>query len=174
MIGFIVIVAIVVVLLLFVVFRDFGGGAERWVAGEGPQTGRLRRRAGEGVTWLGRISDLERGRRLRGATVFCAPARSGESFGMVLVEAMAAGTPLVATDIDGYRNVARLDREAVLVPSDDPEALRAALRRVLDDRNLAARLVEAGRLRADELSMDRLAGRFLSIYESVLAPAPAR
>ena len=59
------------------------------------------------VEWLGRISDEEKFARLRGADVFCAPSLRGESFGVVLLEAMAAAPPLVASDLPGYANVAR-------------------------------------------------------------------
>jgi phosphatidylinositol alpha-mannosyltransferase len=117
------------------------------------------------------MDDTEKARRLRGADIFCAPSLHGESFGVVLLEAMAAGTPLVATDIAGYARVARHDREALLVPPGDHVALAGALNRVLDDAALADRLVEAGRERADELSMDRLAERYVAIYEGLLARA---
>ena len=96
------------------------------------------------MEWLGRISDSELAQRLRTATLFCAPSLHGESFGVVLLEAMAAGTPVVASDISGYRDVARHDKEAVLVPGGDAAALADGLRRVLDDPTLAGRLVEAG------------------------------
>jgi phosphatidylinositol alpha-mannosyltransferase len=145
-----------------------------WVAGHGPETDELRARAIAGVEWLGRISDTDLSRRMRAASVFCAPAVSGESFGVVLLEAMAAGTPVVATDIAGYRNVARADREAVLVAPGDPTALRAALRRVLDDARLAADLVSAGELRADEFSFAHLAERYLPLYQEAILRPPAR
>jgi phosphatidylinositol alpha-mannosyltransferase len=140
-----------------------------WVAGEGPQTAELRTRT-EGdsrVEWLGRIDDAEVAARLRGADVFCAPSLHGESFGVVLLEAMAAGTPIVAGDLPGYRNVARPDEHAVLVPPADPAALAAGIRRVLDDGRLAARMVAAGEIRAAEFSMERLAVRYADLYESV-------
>ena len=103
-------------------------------------------------------------RRLRGADVFCAPSLHGESFGVVLLEAMAADTPAVASDLPGYRNVARPGREGLLVPPGDAGALADALRRVLGDRDLSSSLVEAGRARAAELSMDVLAERYLDLY----------
>ncbi len=71
-------------------------------------------------------------RRRRGCgapNVFCAPSLRGESFGVVLLEAMAAQTPVVASDLDGYRNVARSGADAILVPPGDAEALAAALAR---------------------------------------------
>lgn len=141
-----------------------------WVASDGPQTPELRAgTAGdERVEWLGRIDDAEKARRLRGADVFCAPSLGGESFGVVLLEAMAAGTPIVATEIPGYARVARPDREALLVPPNDPDALGAALHRVLTDADCARRLAEAGSCRADELSMARLAERYLGIYQRLV------
>jgi phosphatidylinositol alpha-mannosyltransferase len=121
------------------------------------------------VEWLGRISDEELARRMRAAAVFCAPSLHGESFGVVLLEAMAAGTPVVASDIAGYRDVARDGREAVLVPGGDGAALANGLRRVLDDPSLAGRLVDAGTARAASFSMERLAARYADLYQSLLA-----
>jgi phosphatidylinositol alpha-mannosyltransferase len=159
------------------VLIDAFAGLERdavlWAAGEGSETAALRDRGIAGVEWLGQISETEKARRLRGATVYCAPSLRGESFGMVLLEAMAAGVPAIASDIPGYRSVARADREALIVPPGDAVALREALRRLLDDAAARARLVEAGRGRADELSMSRLAERFLPIYERAVALAPS-
>ena len=104
--------------------------------------------------------------------MFCAPSLHGESFGVVLLEAMAAGTAVVASDIAGYRDVARDGREAVLVPAGDVAALTNGLRRVLDDPPLAARLVEAGTARAAGFSMERLAARYTDLYENLLARTP--
>ena len=140
-----------------------------WVAGVGPETDALRRRRVPNVEWIGRISEDEKARRLRAATVFCAPALGGESFGIVLLEAMAASTPVVASDIDGFHNVARADRDAILVEPGDPDALRAALRRALDDPRRSADLTAAGEQRAGEFSMRRLAERFIALYEKAIA-----
>jgi phosphatidylinositol alpha-mannosyltransferase len=141
-----------------------------WVASDGPQTAELQQRTAgdERVEWLGRVDDGEKARRLRGADVFCAPSLHGESFGVVLLEAMAAGTPIVATEIPGYARVARADQEALLVAPGDAGALAGALRRVLTDDDLAASLAESGRRRADALSMDHLAERYLDIYRALV------
>jgi len=88
---------------------------------------------------------------------------------VVLLEAMAAGTPVVASDIDGYRAVSRSDREAVLVQPGDADALRNALRVLLDDPGRRDALVVEGRRRADEFSMAHLAERFLPLYERAMA-----
>jgi phosphatidyl-myo-inositol alpha-mannosyltransferase len=158
------------------VLLDAFVGLERdavlWVTSDGPDTERLRERAVTDVEWLGVVSDEEKARRLRAATVFCAPSVRGESFGIVLLEAMAARTAVVASDIDGYRNVARADRDALLVQPNDPDALRAALQRVLDDPARRAELIASGEQRAAEFSMRRLAERFLAIYESALDRRP--
>lgn len=137
-----------------------------WIASDGPETEMLRSRsAGDHrIEWLGRISDEEKASRLRGADVFCAPSLHGESFGVVLLEGMAAGTPVVASDLPGYANVARADQDALLVPPGDAPALAAALRRIMDDRDLAAELVLSGEGRAATFSMDHLADRYLELY----------
>ena len=101
------------------------GDVELVIASEGPETARLRHEYPEAPNrrWLGRISDQIKTRELHTCSVFCAPALGGESFGIVLLEAMAGGATVVASDIDGYRNVATHDLDARLVVPDDPERL---------------------------------------------------
>ena len=140
-----------------------------WVAGHGPQTSELRARhfGDPRIEWLGRISDEEKAARLRSADLFVAPSLGGESFGVVLLEAMAASTAIVASDLPGYRNVARPGEQAMLVPPGNASALAAAIRRVLDDAALSRDLVEAGDQRAAEFSMQHLAERYVELYRSV-------
>jgi phosphatidylinositol alpha-mannosyltransferase len=101
------------------------------------------------------------------AELFVAAATGQESFGIVLVEAMAAGLPVVATDIAGYREVVRDGVDGLLVPPNDPEALAAAFRRVLADAELAARLASSGRERARGYDWDVVAPRLEAIYRRV-------
>jgi phosphatidylinositol alpha-mannosyltransferase len=147
-----------------------------WVASTGPDTERLRAAHAEDsrIEWLGRLTDQEKVARLKGATLFCAPSLHGESFGVVLVEAMAAGTAIVASGLDGYRNVATDDVDAVLVEPGDVEALRVALRRVLSDVALRDRLIAAGATRADDFSMRTLAQLYRERYERILTAPGAR
>src|SRR5262249_55156858 len=81
-----------------------------------------------GITMLGKVSDEEKQRVLEKADVLCAPSLGGESFGMVLTEAFAAGTPVIASDIAGYRDVVRDGVDGVLVPRGDATALAETLR----------------------------------------------
>ncbi len=143
-----------------------------WVAGTGPQTDGLRRRFGDvpGIRWLGRLGDAELAERLAGAHVLCAPSLGGESFGMVLLEGMAAGCAVVATDLPGYRECA--GPHAELVPAGDPVALRSALDVVLAQASrgtgrCAPEALAAARGRAAEWSMGRLAERYEEIYHEV-------
>jgi phosphatidylinositol alpha-mannosyltransferase len=149
-------------------FAGLDRDADLWVAGEGPESASLRRREVPNVQWVGQVSEDEKARRMRAATVFCAPALGGESFGIVLLEAMAASAAVVASDIDGFRNVARADRDALLVEPGDTAMLRDALRRVLDDAGRRAELVASGEQRAAEFSMRRLAERFVGLYEQAI------
>ena len=146
------------------------GDVHLWVGSDGPETAALQARwAGDPrVEWLGRLSDEEKVARLRGADVFCAPSVRGESFGVVLIEAMAAETPIVASELPGYANVARAGQDAELVPPGDPRALAAAITRLLEDDELRQRVVASGRLRAEEFSMDRLADRYVELYGSLV------
>ena len=142
-----------------------------WVAGTGPDTEALqaRYRDDSRIVWLGRVSEDDKVERMRAATVFCAPSLHGESFGVVLVEAMAAGTAVVASGLDGYRNVATDGVDAVLVEPGDAAALAQGLSRVLADPRLRERLVAAGTRRADDFSMTALAQRYVEHYERLAA-----
>lgn len=159
--------------VLLEAMSDLPAGLRLWVGGDGPQTSELRERFAhdDRIEWLGRITDDEREARMRGCTVYCSPSVRGESFGMVLLEAMASGCSLVASDLDGHRNVATDGVDALLAPVGDAAGLAKALRRVLDDPGLRDELVAGGRRRAEELSMAHLAERYAEIYGRVLAPA---
>ena len=123
------------------------------------------------VRWLGVVGEEEKVRRLVAADVLAAPALGGESFGMVLLEAMAARTVVVASDIDGYRDAA--GGRAVLAPPGDPAALARALRGVLVG-DLAGggsgreAWLDAGAGRADRWSMADLAQRYAELYATVV------
>ena len=114
-------------------FAQLERPAVLWVAGDGPAGEVQRRRHPESdrVKWLGMLTDDEVAGRLAGANVLCAPSLRGESFGMVLLEAMAARCAVVASDLDGYRSAA--GGHAALVPPGDVVALGARLGTTLAD-----------------------------------------
>ena len=99
--------------------------------------------------------------------VFVAPALGQESFGIVLVEAMAAGLPVVASRIAGYDEVVRDDVDGILVPPDDPAALAGAVTRILGDPALAGRLGRAGRERSTAFSWRHVADGLEALYDEI-------
>jgi phosphatidylinositol alpha-mannosyltransferase len=159
--------------VLLEAFQALPADTRLWIASDGPDTLPLQAQYADDprISWLGRISDPEKFARLRGASAFCAPSLHGESFGVVLIEAMAAGTPVVASGLDGYRNVATDGLNALLVPPGDVKALTAALADVLTDAELAAALRTAGLQRARDFSMATLAAEYVRIYRQLLADA---
>ncbi len=145
-----------------------------WVAGEGPDTGRLRRRypPGDRLTWLGRVDDEELASRLAGAHVLCAPSLGGESFGVVLLEAMAARTAVVASDLPGYRAV--VGDHGVLVAPGDVASLARALVAVVDGAahgtgRCAPEALDAAFAHASRWSMAEVAARYVTVYDRVCA-----
>jgi phosphatidyl-myo-inositol alpha-mannosyltransferase len=150
--------------------RHLPADVRLWVGGTGPQTDGLRARHGGDprIEWLGRLSDEDVAARMRGADVFCAPSLHGESFGVVLLEAMAAGAVVVASSLDGYANVATDGVDALLVPPGDAEALARALQRGLSDGRLRRDLVAAAEARAQDFSMAHLAEAYLERYERLV------
>lgn len=142
------------------------------VVGEGPDTKQLRDRfsPNESIDWLGRVDDDEKARLLRCADVLVAPSLGGESFGVVLLEAMAAGAPVIASDIPGYRLAA--GEAARFVPSGDVAALANALCRVLGDAPERERLATLAQARVLDYRMDIIAGRYMATYAGLLAARP--
>jgi hypothetical protein len=100
--------------------------------------------------------------------VYASPATGGESFGIVLLEAMAAGTAIVCSDIHGYKGVVRRDREALLVPPRQPRELAFAIDRLLRDRTLREEMGAAGRARAEEFSWPRVTAKVEEYYGFVI------
>jgi phosphatidylinositol alpha-mannosyltransferase len=144
-----------------------------WVAGAAPgaEVQRRRQLPSDRVQWLGQLSDDEVASRLAGADVLCAPSLYGESFGMVLLEGMAAGCAVVASDIEGYRTAA--GGHATLVPPGDVGALARALESVLGAGvSTTARREATDYARA--WSMDALAGRYLELYGQAIEAFDSR
>ena len=150
-------------------FERLDVDAQVWIASTGPDTAALMKRTAndDRIHWLGRITDEEKFARLKAASVFCAPSLGGESFGVVLIEAMAASTTVVASSLDGYQNVATHEQNALLSPAGDADALAAQLRRALTDDALAQRLRSAGDTRAERFAMSALADRYIEIYHDL-------
>ena len=142
-----------------------------WIAADGPGIDEMHKlyENDHRISWLGRITETDKLDRLSRCNVFCAPSLRGESFGIVLLEAMAAAVPLVTTDIDGYRNVATHEVNALLVAPGDEEQLANSITRIVQDTNLSQRLVAGGLKRAEDFSMQRLATEYVAIYERLLA-----
>ena len=152
--------------------RKTGCDCRLLVVGTGPQEREARRyvatRGLQEVHFLGRVTDGEKAQLFRTADVFASPATGGESFGIVLLEAMAAGAPIVASDIHGYKGVVRRDREALLVPPRSPKALAHAVATLLNDEEARVAMSRAGRERAEEFSWPRVTGRVESYYNFVI------
>ncbi len=122
----------------------------------------------EGVEVRGRVTEAEKWELLGAADLLVAPSLGGESFGMVLTEAFASGTPVVASDIAGYRDVVRNGVDGVLVPSADPSALGEALLDLAGDRPRREHLAAAALERAERFSWPRVTDEVLSVYEDAI------
>jgi phosphatidylinositol alpha-mannosyltransferase len=156
----------------FRIVRRSGLDCRLLVVGSGPQEREARRyvatrRLGD-VEFLGRVSDDEKAALFRTTDVYVSPATGRESFGIVLLEAMAAGTAIVCSDIHGYKGVVRRGEQALLVPPRDPAALASALSRLLADDELRGRMGAAGQARAREFSWERVAGKVDDYYGFVI------
>jgi glycosyltransferase involved in cell wall biosynthesis len=150
-------------------------GARLAIAGKGPRQPALAALAHDlgldgSVAFLGARDDVPA--LHRAAAVYVLPSRS-EGLSNALMEALASGTPVVATDIPGTNEVVRHDVEALLVPVNNVHALAEAIERILADSALAARLSAAGRARAaGEFDLDRVADRYIELLEEVAARPP--
>jgi len=154
------------------ILRKTGCECRLLLVGGGPQEREARRyvatRRLPGVEFLGRVSDDEKTQLFRTTDVYVSPATGRESFGIVLLEAMASGAPIVASDIHGYKGVVRRGREGLLVPPHDPKQLAASIGRLLRDQDLAAEMSAAGLLRAEEFSWPRVTAKVDEYYGFVI------
>ncbi len=121
------------------------------------------------VSALGKVSEQRKLAELAAADVLCAPSLSGESFGMVLTEAFAAATPVIASDIPGYRDVVRDGVDGQLVAAGDALALAEALRRVALDAAARERMAAAARERAERFAWTHVASEVFDCYEQAIA-----
>ena len=125
----------------------------------GPLAGHLR--------FLGQVDDVQKAAAMRSADVYCAPNTGGESFGIVLVEAMAAGTAVVASDLDAFRRVLDDGRGGRLVSVDDPDDLAAGLIDVLSDDARRARYIECAAELVQRYDWSVVALQLMRVYETV-------
>jgi len=147
------------------------------IIGSGPKLREYRRYVGlrqiRDVDFLGRLTDDAKASYFASADIFCAPATGQESFGIVLLEAMAAGVPIVASDIHGYKNVVQRGVQGLLVEPRNPRALAAGLYTLANDAELRHRMGEAGRAKAPEYSWDRVTEQIVDFYRETRAAAIA-
>ncbi len=125
----------------------------------------------DNVEFKGFVSQEDKARYYASADVCCVPSTGNESFGYVIVEPMAAGRPVVATDIPGYASVATSGKNAILVEPRDPQALALALVRVLADRDLRERLCATGPPSAQQYDWPQVAQRVIEVYRKATASA---
>ena len=134
-------------------------GYERWVRNHG---------LSEDVFFVGQVSYEDVPRYDRTADVFCVPATGRESQGIILIEAMATGRPIVATNINGYATVVRNGQEGLLVPPRDSKSLAEALVKLLNDEPLRRAMGEKGIVRSRDFSWDEISVRVVDYYREVL------
>ncbi len=146
-------------------------GVQVLIVGRGDEA-ELRSKAGGlagHLRFLGQVDDAAKASALRSADVYCAPNTGGESFGIVLVEAMAAGTPVVASDLHAFRRVLCDGDAGMLVPVEDGAALAAGLVAVLESDQVAKRYIAAGADAVRRYDWSVVANQIMRVYETVAA-----
>jgi phosphatidylinositol alpha-mannosyltransferase len=126
------------------------------------------------VDLLGLVDEADKARMLRSVDVYCAPNLGGESFGIILLEAMAAGAPILASDLDPFRRVLDDGRAGTLFRTGDPAALAGSLAGLLDDPGRRARLAAAGTEVVAPYDWPVVTRQILAVYETVVAADPVR
>jgi len=126
------------------------------------------------VDLLGQVSEAVKARMLRSVDVYCAPNLGGESFGIILLEAMAAGAPIAASDLDAFRRVLDDGRAGALFPTGAAAALARVLAELLDDPPRRAALAAVGRVVVAPYDWPVVARQVLDVYETVMAAVPVR
>jgi len=134
----------------------------------------VRRSGLQDVVFTGLVSYEELPRYYKTADIFCAPATGHESFGIILLEAMALGKPIVASNIEGYANVVAHNAEGLLTPPGDKDMLTRALISLLTDESLRREMGARGRVKSLEYSWEHIAQNVLKYYIRVLSEPPWR
>jgi phosphatidylinositol alpha-mannosyltransferase len=147
---------------LIIVGPDGGmlAGAEAFVRREGLT---------DDVVFTGYVPEEDKPRYYRTADVFCAPNTGNESFGLILLEAMAAGTPVVASNIEGFAYVVAHEQEGLLVPPRNATALADALVQLLGDADRRREMGRRGQEKACQFSWDRVSQQVLDLYRRIAA-----
>ena len=122
------------------------------------------------VTFLGRVTDEDKARALRSVDLYVAPHTGGESFGIVLIEAMAAGTPVVASDLPAFRRVLEDGRSGRLFTNEDAESLAIEVTRLMRDANARKELAAQGARRVRDFDWDSVVDDVLAVYDAVTLP----
>ena len=140
------------------------------IVGDGPLRGQVEQyvsaRGLDNVVMAGRVPDEVLPRYYCTADIFCAPATGSESFGIVLLEAMASGLPVVATEIPGYLSVVEAGRDSLTVKPKNPVELGAALTVLARDPELRTRFGRAGVAKAQQFAWPAVAGRVIEVYQN--------
>jgi phosphatidylinositol alpha-mannosyltransferase len=126
------------------------------------------------VVFIGYVTYTDLPRYYQTADIFCSPATGRESFGIVLIEAMAMGKPVVATSIEGYASVVTHGEEGLLVPPKDSHKLAQALLTLLKDPPLRQKMGEKGKLKAKNYSWEQIAKRVFDYYLKAISESPRR
>ncbi|MFC1900486.1 glycosyltransferase family 4 protein [Chloroflexota bacterium] len=137
---------------------------EKWVKNHGLE---------KDVLFLGFVPEEDKPRYFKTADIYCSPATSHESFGIVLLEGMAVGAPVVASNIDGYNSVITHNSDGMLVPARDTESLAQTLITVLKNKELQQRLSAEAIKTADKYSWEKLAQKVYSLYTEAIEKRPA-
>ncbi len=126
----------------------------------------------EDVVFVGHVGYEELPRYYKTADIFCSPATGSESFGVVLLEAMATGKPIVASNIEGYASVMTHGVEGLLVPPRDRKSLAQALSTLITDEPLRQQMGARGIAKAPDYSWERISQRVYNYYVRVLGEPP--
>lgn len=143
------------------------------IAGPGEPEGTLKKLSKfdrSSVTVLGMIAPEDKSSVLASGTIYVAPNTGGESFGIVLLEAMASGTPVVASNLDAFERVLDFGRAGVTFQNENSDDLARVVCELLSDEAKRSELIAQGRIRANEFDWDVVAGEIVNVYESVRVP----
>lgn len=126
------------------------------------------------VVFIGYATYHDLPRYYKTADIVCSPATGRESFGIVLLEAMAAGKPIIASNIEGYNSVLTHGAEGLLVPPKNVGKLTQALTSLMTDESLRQQMGAKGRLKAVEYNWEHIAQKILNYYHGVLSESPRK